>query len=173
MDEIEVVGRVDFAGTEPVDLAGGGFVVVDMLCREVRGARLTPSETEALGRDAEEAAEPAGDTTEARVALAEDGGFVLAEADRDGFAKGGAVGFEGATESLLLGAAEGTVDAREVAVAGLDVAEDALVDFLSTGAADEGFTEAVPAVVGVFVDGGLTEPAPKVPEFMIWKKICQ
>lgn len=176
IDDIEaVVGRAGFVGTEVADLADGGFTVPvagslvaeEMLCREARGALLTPSETEALGRDTEEAAEPVGDTTDARVALAEGGGFALAEADKDGFVKGGAVGLEGAMESRLLGTAEGAVGAREVAVVGFDVAEDTLVDFLSPGAGAviEGFTGA--AVVGVFVEEGLTDPAPKVPEFII------
>ena len=75
-----------------------------------------------------------------------------------------AAGFEGTTDDLRLG---GTADvgARELAIVGLEAA-DALLDFFRSGAA-AGF------VVAAGTDdrgAALSEPAPNVPELIIYSK---
>ena len=128
----------------------GGF---DAVVAGLVGARFKPSVTDARGREAEDVAEPEGDTTDMRVAVAEGTGFELVEEDSAGFAAEVAAGFAGATESLRFGGGCG-------AMVGFDGAGEALVDFLITGAAGAF------AVVG-FTTAGLTEPVPKVPESII------
>jgi len=108
---------------------------------------------DARGREAEDVAEPEGDTTDKRVAPAERTGFELVEEDNAGLAAEVPAGFAGATESLRFGGGGG-------AMVGFDGAGEALVDFLGTGATK------VFAVVG-FTAAALTEPAPKVPESII------
>jgi hypothetical protein len=169
---MEVVVRVGFAD----DRAGGALVVVGVpaagrLCLELKGARLTPSDTDARGRDAEEVTELAGDTTDWRVALVEDGGLAAAEADEDslgGFEFGGAEDFGGTTDCLRLGGAAEGAGARVAAMEGL---EGELVDFLSAGAATE------PFAVAVFVDGftgdDFVVPAPNVPELMTYSGVSR
>jgi hypothetical protein len=93
---MEVVARLGFVGTAPEDRAGGacedvvvvGLLTAGKLCLELRGVRLTPSDTDARGREAEEVTELAGDTTDGRVALVVDGGLAAAEADVDVLAGG-------------------------------------------------------------------------------------
>jgi hypothetical protein len=170
IDETEVVARVGFAGTgrtAPEDRARGALegVVAGRLCLELRGARLTPSETDARGREAEEAIELAGDTTDARVAPAPAGGLAGAEADvvvlTGGFEVDGGGGFGGRTERRRLGGATEGAGARAEAIDGLDGEDGELVDFLSRGAVVEAFA------VGGFADDDFTVPAPNVPELMI------
>ena len=167
IDEIEVVVRVGFAGAAPEDRARGTLegVAAGKLCLELRGVRLTPSDTDARGREAEEAIEPVGDTTVARVALAPAGGLAGAEMGVNvltgGFEADDAGGFEGTTESRRLGGATEGAGARAEAIDGLEGEDGELADFLSRGAVVEAF-----AVDG-FADDDFTVPAPNVPELMI------
>jgi len=178
---MEVVVRVGFAAVAPEVFAAGvlgGLVVVDRLCLEVRGAFFTPSDTDARGRAAEEDLRdmpgPAGETTDARVpglTVAALAGFVFVDEDNDGFDMGGADGFVGTTDALRFGAAVLVVAGREEAMAGLDCAADgALVDFLR-GKADTGVgleAEDEEVTAGLVV-ADLTDPAPNVPELIIYK----
>jgi hypothetical protein len=171
---MEVVARVGFVGTAPEDRARGALegVAAGRLCLEVRGVRLTPSDTDARGREAEEATELAGDTTDARDALVPGGGLAAAEAGvgvdvLGGFEVGGGGGFGGTTESRRLGGATEGAGARAEAMDGLDGEDEELVDFLSIGAVVEAFAVAVFVAVDGFADDDLTVPAPNVPELMI------
>lgn len=180
IDEMEFVARVSFVGTAPEDRAGGaleevavmGLVAADRLCLELRGVRFTPSDTDARGREAEEATELLGDTTDGRVALAAGDGLTAAEADAvvltGGFEVDTAEGFGGMMDSLRLGgaAAEGA-GARAEAMDGLDGEDEELVDFLSRSAVEAGLTAALFVVIDGFTADDLTVPAPNVPELMI------
>lgn len=177
---MEFVARVSFVGTAPEDRAGGaleevavmGLVAADRLCLELRGVRFTPSDTDARGREAEEATELLGDTTDGRVALAAGDGLTAAEADAvvltGGFEVDTAEGFGGMMDSLRLGgaAAEGA-GARAEAMDGLDGEDEELVDFLSRSAVEAGLTAALFVVIDGFTADDLTVPAPNVPELMI------
>ena len=133
----------------------GGFdaVVVGLV-----GARFKPSVTDARGRAAEDAADPEGDTTDERVAVADGTGFELVEEDNVGFVAELAAGFTGATESRRF---EGGCEA----MVGFNGAGEAPVVFLGTGAAE--VFAAVGCVVVGFTAAALTEPAPKVPDSII------
>lgn len=167
---------VVFAGAAGFGFVAGGFDIADKLCLEARGARFTASETEARGRafveDFNEAADSAGDTTLGRVApevpAAAAIGFELADADREGLEIGGAGDFAGASDARRLGAGAGTAGVRD-AIAGLEIAEEALVDFLRTGAAvvAGGLAVAGVEVTAGLAAGALTEPVPNVPELRI------
>jgi len=161
--EVATVDERDTRGL--VGAVGDGFVPAARLCREAKGARFTPSETDALGREEADAAEPAGDTT-GRVPLAEVVGLAEAEADNEGFAMAGADGLAGTTDSLRLG---GAVGVRDEAIGVFEgAAAEALVDCLRAGAT-EGLAVARLAVATGFVGGALpTAPAPNVPELMIF-----
>lgn len=170
---MEVVVRLGFAVTVLDERAGGGFAEVvwggftpaETLDLVFKGARFTPSDTEARGREAEEVAEPVGETTDGRVALLVGAGFAPTDADNEGFESGGADGFAGATESLRL---EGTVEVasgREV-IGVFEGIADELVDFLRVGAT-AGLAVAELAVAVGLEEATLTAPAPNVPELMI------
>lgn len=163
---MEVVARVGFAGAAPEDRARGALegIVAGRLCLEFREVRLTPSDTEARGREAEEATELAGDTTDARVAPAPAGSLAGAGEGVGAFAGGfevGGAGFGGMTESRRLGGATEGAGTRAEAMDGLDGEDGELVDFLSIGAVVEAL-----AVDG-FADDDFTVPVPNVPELMI------
>lgn len=183
IEEIEVDVRVGFAVAVPDERAGGGlaalaagslaalaeggFVPGAMLCLALKGARLTPSDTDARGRAAEDVAEPAGETTEGRVTLVGAAGFALAEADNEGLERGGAAGFADATESLRLGGGFEGGTVREEAMGAFGGTADALVDFLRTGAIEDLTVADCVTTVG-FDAAGRTFPAPNVPELIIY-----
>jgi hypothetical protein len=83
---------------------------------------------------------------------------------------GGADGFAGTTDNLRLGAAVPlVVVGREEAMGGLDAADEELADFLR-GVADTGVgLETEDEVTGGLEATGLTEPAPNVPELIIYE----
>lgn len=121
---------------------GGGLEATDMLCRELKGTFFTPSDTDARGRATEEA-EPVGEATEARPVSP--AGLELAEADKEGFEIGGAVGFAGTIDALRFGAGAGAGAARDAALTGFEaIVGVALVDFFRAGApeAEAVFAEA-------------------------------
>jgi len=171
---MEVVARVGLGSTAPEDRARGtledvtvaGLVAAGRLCLELKGVRFTPSDTDARGREAEEATELVGDTTDGRVAFVEDNGLAVAEADDEALTGGFEVG-GGTVESLRLGGA------RVEAMDGLEGEDEELVDFLSMGAVVEAFAGALLVVADGFVGDDLTVPAPNVPELMIYSHISR
>lgn len=122
---------------------GGSLGGPDVLCRELKGAFFTPSDTDARGRATEEA-EPVGEATEARPASP--AGLALAEADKDGFESGGAVAFVGTIDALRFGVGAGPGAVRVAGVAGFEaIVGVELMDFFRAGAPWAGavFTGAV------------------------------
>lgn len=175
---MEVVVRVGLVGArvrgglDGVKVGVGGFVKLDRLCLEASGALLTPSETEARGRAAEvtDPLEPAGDITEARVVaggVVVVAGLVLVDDDKD-FVGTGAVGFRGTVDILRVGGATFGAGPLEEAMAGFEeIAEEELMDGLRTGAVGLAVAEGVVVAVGL-LDTALMEPAPNVPELIIY-----
>lgn len=138
------------------------------------GAFFTASDTDARGRVAMfpfvEPIEPVGETAELRAAAtASEDGFVFVEADKETL---GAGDLAGTTEALRDGAADVAADFEEaedmdgrVVAAGADV-----VDFLKGGAATFGPAAGTVAVT-LEPEVDLTEPAPNVPELIIFLTI--
>jgi len=155
--------------------AAAAFVDPAMLGLEDRGGFFTDSDIEARGRGAvvvegalAELTEPVGDATALRAGTFSVDGFEFAEVDKDGLVSEGAAVFVGTTDALRLavvGVAAGLDDIEDDGV-GFDVAVGAdVVGFLRAGAV------ALVAVGGAgtaFAPEGFTEPAPKVPELMIF-----
>lgn len=171
MEEMEVAVRVGLVAVGGFPATVGGFVTDDMLCR-LKGALFTPSDTEARGlaADLTDAADPAGETTPARVAAEAGGaGLLFVEADNEGLVNGGAEGLEGTIDARLAGVApEGA--GREEDMGGFDGGADpeAELDFLRDDVAAAGLVAAVVEVTAGFDTAGFTDPAPKVPELMIY-----
>jgi hypothetical protein len=172
MEDIEPVGRVVFVAAAGFVAGGlvtaGGLEVEEArLGRELRGAFLTPSETDARGRAAATAGLVAGDVALARAEA--EVGFVVVDEAR--VLVGGGDAFVGTTDALRFGAAvaaEAGGVGRAEDIVGLAGAE---VDFLRAVA--EGTVAGAGALVTVEAagldDDGLIDPAPKVPEPIIWK----
>lgn len=177
IDEIDGPLRILGGGAVVVFDTGGlaaeltALVAADRLCLDDNGARLTPSETDARGREAGVAASfplvPLGETTEARgtVSLVVVG-LAVVDADRDCFTGAGAEDLGGTTDALRLGTVPPVVADFEDDIKGLVAGGGpALVDFrreaadgaegLVTGAED----------TGGLVAGGF--PEPNVPELII------
>jgi hypothetical protein len=151
-----------------------GFATVGATL-ETEGARFTPSETDARGREATDDADPAGETTDGRVEPAEAGCFMaeLPEGTLEDAVV--PVGRAGTTDCLrevpVVDAAE--TGAREVVPGALALDEVPLVDFCNPGAGR------TPVAVGLEGEAGPLEaaaegavfaaPAPKVPELIPYR----
>jgi len=189
MLEIDPVARDDLAGGADIaaddlesvlDLAGAaaGLAPPVMLGLEERGAFFTASDTDARGRAAAVAEgalpdpiEPVGDATALRAGTFSPDGFEFADTDKDGLERGAAPGFVGTIEALrvaVAGAGAGLEDIEDdngvlVEVVGADV-----VGFFSGGAVT---LLVAGAAAGALAPEGFTEPAPNVPELMIYRTI--
>ena len=179
MDDMELATLEDLTGGVADDLEtavglAGTAVLVEpaKLVRLVAAGFFNASaETEARGRvalDTEgglfEATEPVGDAAELRVPV----GFAFVDAAKDVFTVGRVIVFVWTTEALLTevaGVTEGLVDVDD-AKGGFEVpvVDAGAVTFL------RGCAVAVAEEAGaaLLVATGFTEPAPKVPELMIF-----
>lgn len=169
------------AGATTEDLDGGaartaavGRAVPATLGLEERGAFLTASDTDALGRAIgaafAEPTDPVGDTTELRT-LPSAAGFVLAEADSE-VLTGGAAGLVGTTEALraVMVAAGGGFAEVDDASTGLETVGGEMV-FLSGGAATFAVTAAGAVGGAPFGTVAFSDPAPNVPELIICRSV--
>lgn len=151
-----------------------GFTELAMLGLDETGGFLTASETDARGRATgaafADATEPVGDATEPRLRTSlSRAGLGLAEADNE-VLTGGAAGLVGTMEALRVGTEDaaaglaGVVDAK----VGLEIEGGVVEVFFRTGAV----TFAVGgAGVTSFGAVAFNDPAPNVPELIIWKVV--